>query len=66
VTIDGWNLYLTVTAPTKANTTTVLSSSQNPAYATSPNNTVTFTATVSSSGTPTGTVAFYANAAPRP
>jgi hypothetical protein len=66
VTIDGWNLYLTVTAPTKANTTTVLSSSQNPAYATSPNNTVTFTATVSSSGTPTGTVAFYANGSTSP
>jgi subtilisin-like proprotein convertase family protein len=61
VTIDGWNLYLTATAPTKTNTTTTLSTSLKAAYAT---NTVTYTATVkygTSSAVTSGTVAFYAN-----
>jgi hypothetical protein len=66
-TILGWDLYLTVDE-TSVGTTTVISPSTNPVYNTSPTNSVTFTATVSSeSGTPTGgTVAFYANGSATP
>lgn len=63
VTINGWELILTVNE-TEIGTTTVVNSSQQPAYLTSPNNTVTYTATVTASGSPVtagGTVAFYAN-----
>lgn len=66
-TIEGWDLYLTVNETT-VGTTTVISSSTNPVFNTSPTNSVTLTATVSSqSGTPTGgTVAFYANGSATP
>ncbi|MGA2588832.1 MAG: Ig-like domain-containing protein [Bryobacteraceae bacterium] len=62
VTINGWQLALMVNASAEGTITTV-TSSQQPAYTASPNNTVTFTATVTSSGDPvtSGTVAFYAN-----
>jgi hypothetical protein len=64
VTVNGWKLILTVNASAEG-TVTVVSSSQQPAYTASPNNTVTFTATVTASGrdpvTGGGTVAFYAN-----
>ena len=62
VTINGWQLVLTVNASAEGTITTV-TSSQQPAYTASPNNTVTFTATVTANGSPVtaGTVAFYAN-----
>ena len=51
-----------LTYSTLPETTTLIGSSLNPSYTASPDNSVTFTATVSSSGgTPTGTVAFTAN-----
>ena len=62
VSITGWSLTLTTSSATP--TTTTLSSSQaNPYTNTSQTveSSVTFTATVSGSGTPTGTVAFTAN-----
>jgi len=65
VTIDGWNLYLTATAPTKTNTTTTLSTSLKAAYAT---NTVTYTATVkygTSSAVTSGRSRSTPTAAPR-
>jgi uncharacterized repeat protein (TIGR01451 family) len=67
VTINGWQLILTVNAAAEG-TVTVVSSSQQPAYTASPNNTVTFTATVTSGGNPVtaGTVAFYANGSSSP
>src|SRR5580658_6175214 len=62
VTVNGWQLILTVNA-SEVGTTTTISSNQQPAYNASPNNSVTFTATVTASGNPVtaGTVAFYAN-----
>src|SRR5580658_5003921 len=68
VTINGWELILTVNASSEGTVTTV-SSSQQPAYTASPNNTATFTATVTSGGNPVtagGTVAFYANGSTTP
>jgi hypothetical protein len=68
VTVNGWKLILTVNAAAEG-TVTVVSSSQQPAYTASPNNTVTFTATVTSNGNPVtagGTVAFYANSSSSP
>ncbi|MGD0735485.1 MAG: putative Ig domain-containing protein, partial [Terracidiphilus sp.] len=65
VSITGWSLTITYNITTAASTTTVLSSSAQPAtYANSASSaTVTFAATVSTAnaGTPTGTVAFSAN-----
>jgi hypothetical protein len=63
VTVNGWKLILTVNA-SEVGTTTVVSSSLNPSFTSSPNNSVTFMATVTSGGNPVtagGTVAFYAN-----
>jgi hypothetical protein len=58
VEIQGWSLQLTIDQ-TAVNTTTSISTAANPATA---GNSLTYTATVSSSsGTPAGTVAFYAN-----
>lgn len=67
VTINGWKLILTVNASSEGTITTV-TSSQQPDYTASPNNTVTFTATVTSGGNPVtaGTVAFYANGSSSP
>jgi CSLREA domain-containing protein len=61
VSISGWQLILTYS--TLPSTTTTVSSSQNPSYTASPNNTTTLTATVDSGGEPIGggTVAFTAN-----
>ncbi len=64
VSITGWKLTLTYNSGGAVSTTTVLSSSANPAsYPNSASSApVTFTATITaSSGTPTGTVAFTAN-----
>ena len=54
----GWNLDIT-TVPDVATTTTI-TSSPNPSFTTAPNNVVTFTATVTSGGSPVtvGTVTF--------
>ena len=59
----GWSLNIT-TAAAAAPTATVVTSSLNPAFTTPPNNTVTFTATVSSGGNPVtqGTVTFMEGA----
>ena len=67
VTVNGWKLILTVNAAAEG-TVTVVSASQQPAYTASPANTVTFTATVTSGGSPVtaGTVAFYANGSGSP
>ena len=68
VTVNGWKLILTVNAAAEG-TLTVVSSSSQPVYTASPNNTVTFTATVTSGGSPVtagGTVAFYANGSASP
>ena len=67
VTVNGWKLILTLNQ-TEVGTTTTVASSQQPVYVTSPTNSVTFTATVtSSSGTPSGgTVSFYANGSTTP
>ena len=54
----GWSLILTVSTSSSP-TTTTLTSNLNPSFASSPSNSVTLTATVSSSGgTVAGTVAF--------
>ena len=67
VEINGWDLILTLNASEVGTTTTVTSNLQ-PAYTASPNNSVTFTATVTSGGNPvtSGTVAFYANGSSTP
>jgi hypothetical protein len=68
VTVNGWKLILTVNA-LEVGTTTTVSSSLQPAYTAGPNNSVTFTATVTSGGNPVtagGTVAFYANGSSSP
>ncbi|MGA2742624.1 MAG: Ig-like domain-containing protein, partial [Bryobacteraceae bacterium] len=67
VTVNGWKLVLTVNAASEGTLTTVSSNSQ-PVYTASPSNTVTFTATVTSGGSPVtaGTVAFYANGSSSP
>ena len=58
---SGWDLIVTVAS--NAATATTLTSSQNPSFTTAPNNSTTFTATVSSSGSPVtvGSVTFTAN-----
>jgi CSLREA domain-containing protein len=59
VTINGWDLYLTVNGNTPGTTTTVSSNDNNVAVT---GGAITFTATVTSTGgSPTGTVAFSAN-----
>jgi hypothetical protein len=61
VSVNSWSLLMTVVQTANLNTTTSLSSSStnNTSFTGSPNNSVTLTADVSSSGgTPTGTVKF--------
>ncbi|MGA3026641.1 MAG: Ig-like domain-containing protein, partial [Bryobacteraceae bacterium] len=68
VTVNGWELILTVNE-SEVGTTTVVSSGLNPSYTSSPNSSVTFTATVTSGGNPVtagGTVAFYLNGSGTP
>ncbi len=57
----GWDLIITTAAD--ASTSTVLTSSQNPSFTSAPNNMTTFTATVTSSGSPVtvGSVTFRSN-----
>ena len=64
VSITGWELILTYSS--LPSTTTAVSSSLNPSYTASPNNTTTLTATVLSSGQGVGggTVSFTANNSP--
>jgi hypothetical protein len=59
INISSWEMI--VTYATTTSTSTAVSSSQNPAFTTSPNNSVTFTATVTPASGPTGTVAFTDN-----
>jgi hypothetical protein len=60
VTIHGWTLQITVNSLASSNTS--VSQNLQPSFSTGPDNSVTFTATVSSQGgTPTGTVTFTAN-----
>jgi hypothetical protein len=63
IAITGWQLTITANA-SQSGTTTTVSSSLNPSFTSSPNNSVTFTASVSSSGGTVsgGTVSFAANA----
>lgn len=60
----GWSINIT-TAVAAAPTATVVTSSLNPSFTTTPGNTVTFTATVTSAGNPVtqGTVTFMEGAA---
>ena len=64
VSITGWQLIITYS--TLPATTTTISSSLNPSYTASPNNTTTLTATVTSGGQGVGggTVTFTANSSP--
>jgi len=59
INISSWQMIVTYASTTP--TSTAVSSSQNPAFTASPNNTVTLTATVSPASGPTGTVAFTDN-----
>ena len=59
INISSWQMIVTYASTTP--TSTVVTSSQNPAFTTSPNNTVTLTATVTPASGPTGTVAFTDN-----
>ena len=59
INISSWEMIVTYATTTPTSTT--VSSSLNPAFTTSPNITVTLTATVSPSSGPTGTVAFTDN-----
>ena len=59
INISSWQMIVTYATTTP--TSTVVTSSQNPAFTTSPNNTVTLTATVTPASGPTGTVAFTDN-----
>jgi Big-like domain-containing protein/dockerin type I repeat protein len=57
VKFTSWDITITYTAASESSTTT-LSSSATTAFTSSPGNSVTLTATVTGSGTPTGTVTF--------
>jgi len=59
INISSWQMVVTYATTTP--TSTAVSSSQNPAFTTSPNNTVTLTATVTPNSGPTGTVLFTDN-----
>jgi hypothetical protein len=59
VSVSSWSLVMTTVLTANVNTTTSLSSNLNPSFTSSPSNSVTLTANVTSDGgTPTGTVQF--------